>query len=119
MKPRFTSTNITPRRNDEHQSDEVFWGRFERAALKLHAIYPDLEFVRTRDTWELRAANQTAMEAFEELALIWAKRVKCPQVRTPGDAVQALIWTMFSNHKIGGAAALKAIERYKKGIDPD
>lgn len=124
---RFDTTNITPRRNDSHDNDTVFWERFRKIALKMAKAYPDLEFVRTHETWELRSANRTAVEAFEDLALIFCKRVKgtylstgaphlqwiC-QVHTVGDAVQAFIWTLFSNHKIGNKAAMNSIEKAKR-----
>lgn len=111
---RWSTTNVTPKRNDSELTDRQFWTRFERICLRLHEVYPDLEFVRTRGTWEMRSQDKTAMEAFEELSLIFCKRMKVPQVRTPGDAVQAFIWTIFSNRQVGDNYALKAIDAAKK-----
>lgn len=106
MKPRFGSgsTSITPKRNDQELSDSQFWGRFEQICLKLHQAFPDFSVKRKRDTWEFSSKDPAALEAWEELALIFCKRLKLPMIKTRGDAVQALLWTIFANEPGDNAA---------------
>lgn len=110
----YSIPNMNPGAPDTSQSNARFWGRFENIANMMHAAHPDMKATRHGDTWRIDAPSQQAMEAFEELALIFCKRMKVPGKLTRSDCVQYFLRSMVAMQKTGDAAFMTMLNEAKK-----
>lgn len=100
----YSIPNTSPTHRDTHEPDRIFWGRFENICNIMHKAFPDMKAIRRGDDWTIDAPSHEALEAFEELALMFCKRMKVPGKMTRSDCVQYFLRSMVAMQKTGDAA---------------